>query len=62
MKKFEMQASLNGEVLKGLNLPVIVMDDDFLEYLEEESIDTENGLDIVDFAIYYLEWEAENVK
>jgi hypothetical protein len=57
-----MVASLNGEVIKGLKLPVIVMDEDFFEYLEEESYDSENGISIVEFAIYYLDWERENVK
>jgi hypothetical protein len=57
-----MVASLNGEVIKGLKLPVIVMDEDFFEYLEEESYDSKNGISIVEFAIYYLDWERENVK
>jgi hypothetical protein len=62
MREFEMVASLNGEIIKGLALPVLVMDEDFFEYLEEENIDAENGLDILDFALYYEQWERENVK
>lgn len=57
-----MVATFNGEVIKGLSLPVVVMDEDFFEYLEEENIDAENGLDILDFALYYEQWERENVK
>ena len=62
MTEFEMVATFNGEVIKGLSLPVVVMDEDFFEYLEEENIDAENGLDILDFALYYEQWERENVK
>jgi len=61
-REFQMVASLDGKVIKGLDLPVIVMDEDFFEYLEEESYDSERGISIVDFAIYYLDWERENVK
>ena len=57
-----MVASLNGTIIKGLALPVLVMDEDFFEYLEEENVDAENGLDILDFALYYEQWEKENVK
>ena len=62
MREFEMVASLNGEIIKGLALPVLVMDDDFFEFLEEENIDAENGLDIVEFSLYYEQWERENVE
>lgn len=42
----------------GLDLPAIVVDDDFLEYLEEESV--EHSMDISEFAIYWNNWVREN--
>ena len=62
MTEFEMVASLNGEIIKGLALPVVVMDDDFFEFLEEEGFDAHIGLDIVEFSLYYEQWERENVE
>jgi hypothetical protein len=62
MREFEMVASLDGHRLKGLDLPVVVVDEDFFEYLEEESYNAQDGLDIVDFALAYEEWEKESIK
>jgi len=62
MKEFEMVASLDGHRLKGLDLPVVVVDEDFFEYLEEENYNAQDGLDIVDFALAYEEWEKESIK
>lgn len=42
----------------GLALPVVVMDDDFIEYLEENSV-TES-IDVNELAIYFAEWMKEN--
>jgi len=59
----EVLSLLDPELLKllGINpsLPWVVVDDDFFEYLEEESI--EEILDIDEFLVYYLDWEKENV-
>ncbi len=41
----------------GLDLPAIVVDDDFIEYLEEESV--EGTMDIAEFAIYWNTWLKE---
>ena len=62
MTEFEMVASLNGEIIKGLALPVLVMDDDFFEFIEDELCYTGGPIDIGLFALYYLEWERENVE
>jgi hypothetical protein len=61
MTEFNMVASLDGHVIKGLDLPVVVVDEDFFEFLAEESFDSETGLDIVDFALFYEEWEKQHV-
>ena len=44
----------------GLPLPIVVMDNDFIEYLEEESVDTQ--IDINELAIYFAEWMKENCE
>jgi hypothetical protein len=44
----------------GLDLPVVVMDDDFIEYLEEESAG--NSIDINELAIYFHQWMKENCE
>ena len=62
MTEFEMVATFNGEVIKGLALPVLVMDDDFFEFIEDELCYTGGPIDIGLFALYYLEWERENVE
>ena len=52
-----------GGVLEGFKineLPVVVVDDDFYEYLEEESVD--GSLESVEFAEYWVEWALENVE
>ena len=62
MREFEMVATFNGEVIKGLALPVVVMDEDFFEFIEDELCYTGGPIDIGLFALYYLEWEKENVE
>ena len=57
-----MVAAFNGEVIKGLSLPVVVMDADFFEFIEDELCYTGGPIDIGLFALYYLEWERENVE
>lgn len=42
----------------GLDLPVVVADDDFFEYLHEHSV--ESPIDINELAIYFAEWMKEN--
>lgn len=53
-------AFVPGILIDGL--PVVVIDDDFLEYLYEESYDHDGSgsLDINILAIHYKEWEKEN--
>ena len=38
----------------GLDLPFIVVDDDFFEYLDEESV--QEYMDLDEFAIYFYDW------
>ena len=44
----------------GLDLPVIVLDDDFFEFLEEMEIDS-GSMDIEVFERLYYQWEKENI-
>tara|TARA_R110000868_G_scaffold162220_1_gene393256 strand:- start:1283 stop:1447 length:165 start_codon:yes stop_codon:yes gene_type:complete len=44
-------------MVRGLALPVIVMDDDFFDYLEDETSYTGGDMDIGLFALYVIEWE-----
>jgi len=46
----------------GFDLPLIVVDEDFFEYLEDETAYEGGSLDIGEFATYYLEWEKANVR
>ena len=41
-------------------LPVIVVDEDFLEFLAEEASD-EYSIDMAELALLYVEWAKENV-
>lgn len=61
MAEMEMRAidSLTG-IDMGLDLPVVVVDDDFIEYLEEEGLTP--SIDINDFALAWIDWAAENVE
>ena len=61
MAEMEMRAidSLTG-IDMGLDLPVVVVDDDFIEYLEEEGL--RPSIDINDFALAWIDWAAENVE
>lgn len=58
MGKLYPQPNFEGEDL-GLELPVIVVDDDFLEFVEEECIET---MDVAEFWELWNEWEKENVQ
>jgi len=42
-----------------IDLPIILIDDDFFEYLEELSAD--QSLDITEFWEYWEEWAKENL-
>ena len=44
----------------GAKLPVVVMDDDFIQYLQEQSIDS--PIDINELAIYFAAWMKENCE
>ena len=48
-----MKPTING-------LPILVADDDFFEYLEEEGY--EKTIELDDLVIAYKEWAAENVE
>jgi hypothetical protein len=43
----------------GLDLPVVVMDDDFVEYLEEHSVET---VEVDELAIYFFDWMKEHCE
>jgi len=43
----------------GIELPVIVVDDDFIEFLEEESVES---MEVVEMAEYWAQWEKENLS
>jgi len=44
----------------SLDLPILLVDDDFLEYLEEE--DVYEDIDISDFEKYFVKWMKENCE
>ena len=44
----------------GLDLPVLVVDDDFLEYLHENSFT--KTIDVNDFIFEWVNWAKENVE
>lgn len=44
----------------GLDLPIILMDEDFLEYLDEEGV--YEDIDISDFKKYFYTWMKENCE
>ena len=44
----------------GLDLPIILVDDDFYEYLEEESAG--QLIDVNELAIYFHQWMKENCE
>jgi len=60
--EFQLAARFNGKELLGLDLPVIVMDEDFFEFIEDELCYTGGPIDMGLFALYYLEWEKVMVK
>ena len=55
-----MPLGIEATSIKGLELPVVVMDDDFIEYLHENSVD--QTIDINELAIYFAEWMKENCE
>jgi hypothetical protein len=44
----------------GLNLPVLVGDDDFIEHLHESGFD--EVIDIDDLIFEWIDWSRENVE
>ena len=40
----------------GLDLPVVVMDEDFLDFLHENSVET---IEVDELAIYFEQWLQE---
>ena len=67
MTTFSMDFWFGGEPL-GLKLPVVVMDDDFIEFLEEHSYLMEHdgqdyqSMDITDFGLALYEWIKEECE
>lgn len=57
MVEFKMDVMLKGVLLKGFDLPIVVMDDDFFDYLEDETSYLGGTIDIGLFAFYVVEWE-----
>lgn len=51
---------IETSLVAGSDLPVVAIDDDFFEYLLEESIDS--IVDINELAIYFAEWMKENCE
>lgn len=49
-----------GMLDAGLELPVLVADDDFIEHLHESGFD--ETIDIDDLVFEWLDWEADNVE
>ena len=52
MGSLRMLANFPGENI-GLDLPVIVVDDDFFEYLKEEAIE---AMDVAEFHEVWIDW------
>jgi hypothetical protein len=44
----------------GIDLPVVVVDDDFFEFLQEISVDDES-MDVAEVFEYWNEWVQEHV-
>jgi len=44
----------------GLELPVMVADEDFIEFLQEESVD--DSVEEVEAAEYFAQWMKENCE
>lgn len=43
-------------------LPILVADDDFLEYLREHTYEEINSLELDELIMLWNEWEKENVE
>lgn len=43
-------------------LPILVADDDFLEYLREHTYEELNSLELDELIMLWHEWEKENVE
>jgi hypothetical protein len=50
---------VNGLLELGLDLPVLMADDDFIEYLQEEGY--ADTIELKDLYVEYCYWEKENV-
>lgn len=44
----------------GLELPILIADDDFIEHLHE--VGFEGTIDINDLIFEWIDWEVENVE
>lgn len=55
-----MKRDFPGLIEVGLDLPVLVADDDFLEHLHESSF--ENNIEFDELIFEWLDWVKENVE
>jgi len=51
--------SLKDALVPGLDLPVLVADDDFVEHLHEQGYDS---IDVNELYVEYNDWSKENVE
>jgi hypothetical protein len=60
MAELQPTAHFPGAEDIGIDLPVIVIDDDFFEFLQEISVD-DKSMDVSELFEYWSEWEDEHV-
>lgn len=60
MAELQPTAHFPGSEDIGIDLPVIVIDDDFFEFLQEISVD-DKSMDVSELFEYWSEWEDEHV-
>ena len=60
MAELQPTAHFPGAEDTGIDLPVIVIDDDFFEFLQEISVD-DKSMDVSELFEYWSEWEGEHV-
>jgi hypothetical protein len=51
---------VNGLLEVGLDLPVLVADDDFLEHLQEQSF--MGTIELNELLVEWVDWSKENVE
>jgi len=61
MVKFAWRADFDNTEIK-LDLPLLVVDDDFFDYLEDETDYDGGAIELDEFLFYYFDWESKNVE